>query len=472
VGTIKEYDVLIIGSGTSKRLLDRVLIKYPKYKIAVIDKDLPGGICLTRGCVPSKFLMYPAEIIRTIEHLDKFGIEVSGFSVDFNTVMERMRNVRDQAVEMTLKKFEHPQIDFYNAAAKFVEQYTLKIKDEMIRGKKILLTMGSEPFIPPIKNIHEVGFLTSKTVFDLKILPQSLLIVGAGVIAAEMGHFFSAMGSKVTIIGRGEQFLQREDPDISKIALQSFSKNLTIVLGQEVIEAQSVEGTKILICNNKDTGDLTEFSGQEILLAAGNKSLSDVLHPEVAGIETTHRGWIKTNEFLETNQKNVWSWGDANGIFQLKHKANYETEIAFQNIFLGERIRADYSAIPHAIFSYPEIGAVSLTETQAISEFGKENILIGFFKFEETAKGRSMELSRTNYFAKVLVHKESEEILGGHIIGPHASLLIQEIITQMYNVKANRSYRPILGMHPHPALSQVVEYAFTNLYDVDEYHSL
>jgi len=301
-------------------------------------------------------------------------------------------------------------------------------------------------------------------------LPESIAIVGGGYIAAEYGHFFSAMGSKITIIGRNPQFLKQEEPEVSALAKRELQKHMTILTNHEVREAETTSaGNKRLIAVNRENGEKTVITADEILVATGRGPNTDILHPEKAGIETDKRGWIIVNEYLETSQPNIWAFGDANGKHLFKHAANYESIIVYYNAVLKKKIKPDYHAIPHAVFTYPEIGSVGLGEKEAIEKYGENNVLIGMYLYENTAKGEAMGVK--DYFVKVIVEKETMKILGTHIIGPYASVLIQEIINLMYTPE--RSAEPIVnGMHIHPSLNEVVERAFRSLMTPEQYHQL
>jgi len=232
-----------------------------------------------------------------------------------------------------------------------------------------------------------------------------------------------------------------------------------------VVEAAS--GMKKLMAVNRENGKSVEVVAEEILVASGRGPNTDIIHPEKGNIKVDSEGWILVNEFLETSQPNVWALGDANGKHMFKHKANYEALVVYYNAILNKKVKVDYHAIPHAVFIQPEIASVGLKEKEAIEKFGEKNVLIGIERFEDTAKGKAMNVH--DYFAKVIVEKETMKILGAHIIGPHASILIQEIVNLMYTPE--QSAKPIIrGMHIHPALSEVVEKAFHSLMPPEVYH--
>lgn len=469
---MKEYDLIVIGTGSVMDVVNTLLETNPLVKVAVIDKDEPGGICLTRGCIPSKILLYPAELVRTIERAGELGVDAALIRVNFDKVMERMRTLIYSEINAIRKGlFQSKKIDYYPSTASFTAPYTLKVNDDVITSKMIILGTGSKPLIPPVKGLEKAGYLTSDTVLKLKRLPESIAIIGGGYIAAEYSHFFSAMGSKVSVIGRNPQFLPDEEPEVSALAKEELQKHMTIITNHEVREAEkTATGAKKLVAVNRENGETVETTAQEILVASGRASNTDVLHPERGGIKVDSGGWIVVNEYLEASQPNVWALGDANGKYQFKHKANYEAQIVYYNAILKRKVKADYHAVPHAVFTYPEVASVGLREKEAIEKYGENKVLIGTHLYKDTAKGEAMGL-KENYFVKVIVESETMKILGAHIIGPHASVLIQEITNLMYTPE--QSATPIIqGMHIHPALSEVVQKAFGSLAPPDVYHHI
>lgn len=468
---MKEYKLIIIGTGSAMNFVDALIQENPNIKIAVIDKDEPGGICLTRGCIPSKILLYPAELVRTMERAGEFGIDVKIENIDFERVMKRMRGLISSDIDMIREGLSNSKnIDYYPGAAEFIAPYTLKAGDDTIKSSMIVLGIGSKPMIPTIKGLEEAGYLTSDTVLGLDRLPESLAIIGGGYIAAEYGHFLSSMGSKVTIIGRNPQFLPNEEPEVSALAKRELQKHLTIITNHEVREVEKTSGgKKKIVAVNRENEEKTEITAKEILVAAGRTSNTDILHPERGGIKVDEKGWIIVNEYLETSQPNVWALGDANGKYPFKHVANYESLVVYYNAILREKAKVDYHAIPHAVFTYPEIASVGLREKEAIEKYSKDKVSIGIQRYQDTAKGEAM--GAKDYFVKVIVEKETMKILGAHIIGPYASVLIQEIITLMYTPQQTAD--PIIrGMHIHPALTEVVERTFQSLTTPEQYHHL
>jgi mycothione reductase len=468
---MKAYDVIAIGTGSAMNFMENILQMDPGVKVAVIDKDDPGGICLTRGCIPTKILVYPAEVVRMLESARNVGIEVDIKHIDFPGIMNRMASkIKSEVNEIREALSQSPNIDYYHDVAEFKEPYQLKVAGETIRSDRIFLCTGSRPLIPEIKGLDEVRYYTSDTILNLREVPSSIAILGGGYIAAEYGHFFSAMGSEVTILGRNPQFLPQEEPEVSQLAKHEMSRHMLILTDHEVIGvASSASGKKEIVAKDREEGKERKISSDEVLVAVGRASNSDMLHPERSGIETDEKGWIKVNEYLETSARNIWALGDATGNHLFKHVANYESKVVFYNAFVKEKMKVSYHAVPHAVFAHPEIAAVGLKERDAIERYGEEDVLIGFRRYHETAKGDAMGVK--DYFVKVVLQRESRKILGAHIIGPQASVLIQEIINLMYT--ADQNMAPITtGMHIHPALSEVVQGAFFSLMSSAQYRHM
>ncbi|MFP4654070.1 MAG: dihydrolipoyl dehydrogenase [Methanohalobium sp.] len=467
---MKKYDLIILGTGSGMNFVNELIDRKPDINIAVIDKDAPGGICLTRGCIPSKLLLYPAELIRDIESAGEFGINVDIQNIDFKKVMDSMRDKISSDIEMIRQGLsESKNVDYYPEVAEFIEPYKLKVGNETISSDMIFICTGSKPIIPPVKGLYEVGYLTSDTVLDMDTLPENLAVIGGGYIAAEYGHFFSAMGSSVTLIGRNPQFIPQEEPEISALSQRKMSDYMKIHTNHEAVEVQKEGNKKKLVFKDRSSGTHKEVVVDEILVATGRGPNSDILRPDKGGIKTDNKGWIEVDNHLETSMSNVWALGDANGKYLFKHVANYESGIVFQNAVLKRDIEVDYHAVPHAVFSYPEIAGVGIREKDAIDTYGEDNILIGFYSYEETAKGQAMNAE--DYFVKIIMEQNSEKILGAHIIGPHASILIHQVIPLMYT--PDQSPAPIMNsMTIHPSLSEVVTHAFYFAMPVYHYHHI
>ncbi len=452
---MKEYDVLVLGDGSAGSIVQNALMK--NLKTALVDKGVLGGTCLNYGCIPSKMLIYPADRIMEIKEAEKLGVKANVDSVDFENIMNRMRNTLRESHEH-MQGIEHVEgLDYYNDETHFIDDYTVKVNDEILKGEKVFIGTGARPLIPPIKGVDDVEFLTNETVFDLKKQPESLIIVGGGYIAVEFAHFFSAIGTKVTMIQRSNRLVNNSEPEISDLLLSKLKQRMNILLNTEVVEIKKTENGVEVIGKDRKSNLTKSYIGEKVLIATGRKSNADLLQVENTDVETDKRGYIKVNEYLETTKENIWALGDATGQAMFKHVANDEAEIVWNNSMNPKnKIKLNYDIIPYAVFTYPQIAAVGITEEQA-SE--KHKLLVGKAKYSDVAKGEAMV--EHDGFAKAIVDHDTGKILGFHIIGPYAPILIQEVINAM-SLGGEIAYLA-KGMHIHPALPELILIAFGNL---------
>ncbi len=452
---MKRYDVIVIGSGCGMNVVEEALSH--GLKVALVDKGPLGGTCPNRGCIPSKILIYTADSIMEIREAAKLGITAEIKYIDFNAIMERMK-------ESVLKGQEGmrggisraPNLDFYENEGHFTGDYTLEIKGEKIKSEKIFIAAGSRPLIPPIKGLGGIDYLTSDTVLELKERPESLIIIGGGYVAVEYGHFFAALGTKVTILEMAERLVPAEEPEISDLLKQELGKRMDVVTGVQVEEVKQNGDNLTVIANEIHGGGRREFTARRVLAAAGRRSNADQLIPEKTGVGLDTRGFIKVDEYLETTRKNIYAVGDINGQQMFTHVANAEAATAVHNALHSPRIKMDYSAAPHAVYSHPQIASVGLTEKAARET---HRIMVGKARYSSVAQGEAM--MDESGFAKAIVEEKSEKILGFHIIGQYAPILIQEVI----NVMAGQGNINHLhsGMHIHPALPELIIKTLGNL---------
>jgi len=454
---MKEYDIIAFGTGSAMNIVSP-LLRDPKLKVAVIENEKAGGICLTRGCIPSKMLIYPAEIMHIIHRAKEFFIDAKA-KPDADAILHYVQKSVDEEsrmIERSLKS--HPRIDYYQTTGKFVDDYTIDVGGKEIYGETILLCNGSKPFIPRIENLEDVGYITNREFFySLKHVPKSIAIIGGGYVALELGYFLAMMGSEVHIIEMLPEIIMTEEPDARRLVYKELSKFMHFHLGYKAKEARKSLGKKIVVAENRE-GDTIEIRADEILVAAGRAPWNRETQVEKTGVKVDEHGWIVVDEFMRTTKEGIWACGDTNGKHMFKHVANYESEIVFYNAFGGRKLKVDYHAVPHAIFTYPQVAHVGMNEEEARK---KHDILIGDYKYQDTAMGEAMKLQ--DYFVKVIVDKDTYSILGATIVGPEASMLIQEIINLMYTrEQASAMYR---ALHIHPAMNEVVQRAFYNLHE-------
>ncbi len=455
---MKTYDVIVVGSGSGGEIVDAAISH--GLTVAWVDKGPLGGTCLNVGCIPSKILIHPADRIMEILEAKKLGITAEIKDIDFQAIMQRVQRPIQESHEATEHGISHAEnLDYYKNECFFIKEYTLEVSGKDIKGEKIFIVSGARPLVPPIKGLDAVPYLTNENVFSLKEKPKDMVIIGGGYIAVEFAHFFSAVGTNVTVFQRGNRLIPNAEPEISDLLKKQLEKRMQIHLNTEVFEVQKQGTTVTVIGNEGVSGREITVSAEEIFVAAGRKSNADLLKVENTGVQTNTQGYILVNEYLETSKKNIWAFGDAIGKAMFKHVANEEATVAWRNAFHEKKTKMDYQVIPYAVFTYPEIAAVGLTEAEA-----KKNhqILVGTARYTDVAKGDAM--MEYDGFAKAIVDKQTGKILGFHIIGPYAPMLIQEVINGMA-LGGNIAFIS-QGMHIHPALPELILRTLGNLNEV------
>ncbi|MHA1148313.1 MAG: dihydrolipoyl dehydrogenase family protein [Promethearchaeota archaeon] len=493
---MEKYQLVVFGSGAGLNVLNVGLNM--GLKCALIENSKLGGTCLTKGCIPSKVLVYPADIIREAQHTKKIGLDFKLKDYNWDVISKRMWSQIDESKKMEEGLSHIPNLDLFIGDAEFIGDHEFQVKlreSREIKGpfssERFVIAIGGRSFIPPIEGLEETGFITTETFFGEKFPKKpwkSLIIIGGGIIAAEFAHIFSAFGTEVTIIEMLSRLVSTEEPEVSELLEKSFKKIMNVFLNQRAVNVRQKNNRKIVTIQDMNTNEEKDVEGEEILVATGRRPNSDILKVEKAGIEVKRGGWIKTNEFLETNVPNIWCIGDANGLYQFRHKANYESQICTNNIFGQEKQSVDYNTVPWAIFTHPQIGHVGLTQKEAIEQGYK--ILVAKNRYSSVAKGFAMGIEKeddTDGLVKLIVD-QSYKILGAHIIGPHAAVLVQPFVYLMNSgytcpppgedpniipktlraCPEGGSFIPIYkSMVIHPSLNEVTGWAIGNLRPVN-----
>lgn len=442
---MKRYDVVVIGAGSGMIIVEQAL--NAGLKVALIESTYLGGTCLNVGCIPTKMLLYPADRIREIEESEKLGIKAEVKKTDFKAIMQRMRKVvKDGRSHMEKGIKNTKNLAFYKGKAKFVDDYVLEVKGEKIKGEKIFIAAGARPLIPPIKGLEEAGYFTNENILEINKPLESIVIIGGGYIAVEFAHFLAATGTKVTILQAGEHLIPQQDEDITKLLKEELKKRMKTVTGVRAREVKKLKNGYVVTGETKK-GQKKKFTAKHIMLATGRKPNSDELKVEKTGVKTDKKGYIKVNSYLETSKKNIWAIGDINGKYMFKHVANREAAIAWQNANKRKQ-KMDYSAVPYAVFTWPQIAAVGMTEKEARKKYRKVNT--GKVKYFDTAKGQAMAEKKS--FAKAIA--KDGKLIGFHIIGPYAPILVQEATAAIASGKNAELIRK--AMHIHPALTELI----------------
>lgn len=440
---MQKFDLIVIGGGSGLDVMSAAAAK--GWKVAIVEEGPMGGTCLNRGCIPSKILIHSADVMQTIRRAGEFGIKVGKVSVDFRKVMARARTVDEEAAQIEASIRKAKGIALFKERAAFSGPKTLKVKSGEITAERIVIAAGTRPSVPPIEGLDKVPFMTSDEALSAKTLPKKLIIIGGGYIACELAHFFGSMGSKITILQRNVRLLPDEDEEISARFTELFSKQYPVLLG---FSAKKVEKEGGLIRVFGSDGRFIE--GTDLLIATGRVPNTDILAVEKTGVRTSKAGFIECNEYMETNVPGIWALGDIAGKYLFKHSANLEAEYVAMALLTPEhRHPVDYTAMPHAVFSHPQVAGVGATE----QDLKGTDYLVGYYKYSQTGMGEA--LAEKDGFVKFMTDYEGK-ILGCHILGPDASTLIHEVLVSM---KAGKCHvNDIINtIHIHPALSEVVQ---------------
>ena len=464
------FDLVVLGTGAGLMVAETAAKQ--GLQVAIIEKGKFGGTCLTRGCIPSKMLVYPADLIREAERGHKVGVSFQKPEVDFQQISDRVWAQIDVSKGIEESFGQIPNVKLFKGEGSFTGPNSLKVKlndggEAELSGRTILIATGGRTHIPAIEGLEQTGYLTSERFFgpDYPKKPyDSLIIAGGGTIAAEFAHIFAALGSKVTIIGRNPQMLPMEDEEVSeKVRWQLQRHGIEVLTGFEVIRAERTPEGKRITARNKHTGEVKSVTGQEFMLAAGIVPETDRLNLAAAGVKTDERGWIIANEYLETSNPHVYALGDVIGGFLYRHKANYQADLLSHNLFnKGQpRRKRDERATPWAVFTAPQVGHVGLTEREVRAL--KQPYYKGTYRYSYIAAGMAMayrDEDGDNGLVKLLLDQD-RRILGVHIVGFQAAALVQPFVylmnagQQVKDAEAGSILPLMRSMVIHPTLSEL-----------------
>jgi dihydrolipoamide dehydrogenase len=453
-----DFDLVVIGGGTGNTVA--AAAAEAELDTALIEPGPLGGTCLNRGCNPSKMLIQRATVAETVRDAGRFGIGASIDRIDFAGFVDEVEStLSDIATDMATRYREMDTLTLFREEARFVDDRTLAVGDETIAGDRIVVAVGSRPVVPPIDGLEDVAFLTSDDALYLDERPEKMVIVGGGYIAAELGYFFEAMGTDVRIVQSHETLLPREDPEIAEAFTEIAADRHEVYTGRRgtAVSGNPDEGGGVVVTATASDGDEIAVTGDRLLLAVGRRPNSDTLDLDNTGIETDDRGFVETNEYLETTAENVWAMGDVAGNFLFKHSGDYEARFAIDNAVHGERRPVDFTAVPHAVFTEPQIGGVGATEADLRDD--DRDYVVGRASYADTAMGRAKKLETG--FAKVLAAPDGT-LLGCHVIGHEASTLVHEAVIAM-RTGEGRVEDVADAIHAHPTLNKVMEAAFRDV---------
>jgi dihydrolipoamide dehydrogenase len=389
-----------------------------------------------------------------VREAGKFHVDATLDGIDFAAVVDGMDETLSALADgMEADYREKEGLTIYDDEAEFVNERTVEVGGERVSGERVVVAAGSRPLVPPIDGLDKVDYLTSTDALYLREQPDSLVVMGGGYIAVELGYFFESMGTDVTVIEMMDSLVPREDPEVAE-AFTDIARGRHEVYTGHRVTAVEPDGDGVRVHAETEGGETVAVEGDELLVALGRRPNTDTLNVEAAGIGTDGDGFVVTDDQLRTSADNVWAQGDIADNAMFKHSGDHETEVAVANVVHEEGATAEFTAMPHAIFTEPQMAGVGRTEAD-LQDAGVD-YEVGRQSLPETPMGRAKKLEEG--FVKVLAAPDGE-VLGCHMLGYEASTMIHEVVVAMRSAGGDVS--DITGViHAHPTLNKAVQYAF------------
>ncbi len=449
-----DRNLVVIGAG-SGGLVTALISAAVKSKVTLIEKNKMGGECLNLGCVPSKALIRSARFLAHVRRAKEFGFKSASTDFDFADVMERVQRViKTIEPHDSVERYTELGVEVILGEARITSPYTVEVNGQTLTTRNIVIATGGEPFVPPIPGIEDAGSLTSDTVWDLRKLPKRLVVLGGGAIGSELAQAFARFGSEVTEVEMLPRILVREDPEVSAMVTERFrAEGIDVRVDHRAKEFRIEKGRKILIAEHQ--GQDVQFEFDELLVAVGRVARTQGYGLEELGIGVTEGRTVEVNEYLQTIYPNIYVCGDAAGPYQFTHIAAHQAWFAAVNALFGsfKKFRVDYSVIPWATFTDPEVARVGLNEQDAKAKG---------IPYEITTYGiddldRAITDEEAHGVVKVLTVPGKDKILGATIVGEHASDIIAEYVTAM---RHGLGLNKILGtIHIYPTFAEANKFA-------------
>ena len=449
-----DEDIVVLGGG-SAGLVTSYIAAAVKANVTLIEKHKMGGDCLNTGCVPSKALIRSGKFMADIKRSKDLGFESASVDFKFSDVMERVqRVVKTVEPHDSVERYTKLGVNVIQGTAKITSPYTVEVNGKTLTTRNIVIATGARPFVPPIKGIDQVDYLTSDNVWDLREQPERLVVLGGGPIGCELTQTFSRLGSQVTQIEMADRIMAREDKDVSEHVSQRFEKEgVNILTSHKAVEFVIEGSEQVLICDHG--GETVRVPFDKVLVAVGRAANVSGFGLEELGIPTTRVNTVEVNDFLQTKYPNIYAVGDVAGPFQFTHTAAHQAWYAAVNALFGKfkKFKVDYSVIPWATFTEPEVARVGLNEQDAKDKAIPYEVTL----FDVAELDRAIADEEAHGFVKVLTVPGKDKILGATIVGEQAGDLIAEYVMAM---KHGLGLNKILGtIHIYPTLAEMNKYA-------------
>jgi pyruvate/2-oxoglutarate dehydrogenase complex dihydrolipoamide dehydrogenase (E3) component len=452
MGTTSLYhDVIVIGGGSAGYAAARTA-RQEGAGVAIVDPGPLGGLCILRGCMPTKTILRTADLAALMRRAKEFGLAPVQVKADLQSIVERKQRLVREFADDRIRQLRDPAFTLYEAAAAFVSPHELQVGAQRMTARSFIIATGSIPRDVPVPGLHEVGYRTSDELLDRREQPESLIVLGAGPVGLELGQFFSRIGTRVTIIQRGQHVLSHLDDDVGSALQQAMREEGTEILtGTQLLRA-SADGAQKSI-HFLHHGESQTVSAVEILQALGRRPNIDALRLDAAGVKVDD-GRILVDGALRTSQPHIFAVGDVTNLYDIVHIAIQQGELAGYNAcHPGQAPRAfDDRLVTEVIFTDPQVAVVGLSE-RACRQRGVP-YLTASYPFAD--HGKAMVLGATHGFVKLLASPETGELLGAALVGPEAAELIHELIAVLYY---RGTVQDLTRMpHYHPTLAEIVTY--------------
>ena len=419
----ERFDVVVIGGGTAGLVTASGCARLGR-RVAMIEREALGGDCLWTGCVPTKALVASAKLAHQMRHAKAYGLEPVSPRVSPKAVMDSMREQRRIISRHDdPEKFRKLGIDVIEGSARLVSQNTVEVNGRTLQARDIVIATGARTAVPPVEGLQEAGFLDHVSFLAQDEFPPSILILGGGYIGIEFAQIFARFGSRVTVVEMLDEIINKEDADvIVRVREVLSSEGIEIFTGWAVKAVRRGGAKKIARIEDKQ-GQSRELTIDEVFVASGRRGNSENLGLEEVGVKV-EKSWVVTDRFLQTSVPRIWACGDIHGGLQFTHVAGYEAVKLVRNMLFPGKSAADYTHIPWALFTDPEVGHIGMTEAEARARHGDD---VRTYKVEMADVDRAV-VDRTSLGLIKLIADAKGNILGGHVFASNASTMIEEIV--------------------------------------------
>ena len=452
-----EFDVAILGGGSAGYAAASSAQSHGA-RVAVVDPGPLGGLCILRGCMPTKTILRSSDIISLMRRAKEFGLLPVEAGADLAAINDRKNQLIGEFADYRVEQLKDPRFTLIQEKAEFISPNEVQVGTSKLKAKSFIIATGSVVADYPIPGLKETGYITSDDALTMREAPESIIVLGAGAVAVELAQFFLRIGTKVTLLQRSGYILSQGDEDLARPVEDRFrEEGMNLFTGTKIIKVSKENGRSAIYFEHK--GKEKRVEAETILQALGRRPNIDGLNLLAAGVETD-KGRVTVDDEMRTNQKNIFAVGDVNGIHEVVHIAIQQGETAGFNACNPETSKkVDDRLKASVVFTDPAVASVGLSEKEC--KTANIDYLVASHPFSD--HGKSMCLGETHGHVKILCNPVSGEVLGGHIVGPEAGELIHEIITLMY---FRGTVNDLMNIpHYHPTLAEILTYPAEELVD-------